>query len=254
MAFHPENKLEQSLMKAAKDPAHHPQFYKDFIESDIFIIQYGSPPEQSGHIILKEGYQLKIQKIDLNGKPYIPVFSSLPRLQATLNKEASYIALNALEFMKFTQGDEILLNPGSDFGKEFTQDEIKSLIDGSIWKPTESYRVEKETKVMIGKPANYPHILTETLVRLFRNIREVKRAYLAHFFNPEKDEKPHTLIGIEVTANWDEVVAQAGLATREIKIPDPPVEFMQIKGLGGAEDYFLNECKPFYKKKVLGLF
>ena len=38
MSFQPQNKLERSLMKAAEDPAHHPQFYKDLIESDVFII------------------------------------------------------------------------------------------------------------------------------------------------------------------------------------------------------------------------
>lgn len=251
MTFQPENKLEHSLVKATEDPAHRPQFYRDFVESDLFVIQHGPPPEHSGTTVLKEGYDLKIQNIYLNGKSYIPVFSSLPRLQAALQEEAKYIALNALEFLKFTQGAEIFLNPGSDFGKEFTKDEIQSIIDGSIWKPSESYCVEKETQVMIGQPANYPHELAEALARLFRKMREVKRAYLAHFFNPEKDEKPHTLIGIEVSGNWDQVVSQACLVARDIKIPDPPVDFIHITGQGGVEDYFVNECKPFYKKNVL---
>ncbi len=254
MTFQPENKLERSLMKAAQDPAHRPQFYRDFAESDVFVIQHGPPPEQSGARVLKEGCQLKIPNIDFNGKAYIPIFSSLSRLKAVLQDETAYIALNAFEFLKITQGAEILLNPGSDFGKEFTKDEIQSIIDGSVWKPCESYRFEKETRVLMGQPANYPHDLTEALTRLFRKVREVKRAYLAHFFNPEKDEKAHTLIGIEVSGNWDQVVSQAGLVARDIEIPDPPVDFVQITGQGGAEDYFLNDCEPFYKKKVLRWF
>lgn len=254
MAWQPENRLERSLVKAAEDPAHRPQFYKDLVESDFFIVQYGPPPERSGTTVLKEGYQLKIQNIEFNGKPYIPVFSSLVRLQQALQEETGYIALNALELMKITQGAEILLNPGSEFGKEFTREEIQSIVDGSIWKPSQSYRVEKETQVMIGQPANYPRELADALKRLFKGVKEVKRAYLAHFFNPEQDEKPHTLVGIEASGNWEQVVAQAGLVARDVEIPDPPVDFIQITGRSGAEDYFLNECEPFYKKKVLGFF
>jgi SseB protein C-terminal domain/SseB protein N-terminal domain len=254
MTWHPENKLEQSLMKAVNDPAHHPQFYKDLVESDLFIVQHGPPPEQSGKTILKEGFQLKIQNIEWNGKPCIPVFSSLPRLQQALQAEAGYIAVNALELMKITLGAEMVLNPGSDFGKEFTRQEIQSIVDGSIWKPAESYRVEKDTQVMMGQPANYPRELADALARLFKGMKEVKRAYLVHFFNPEKDQKPHTLVGIEASGNWDHVAAQAGLVARGVEIPDPPVDFIQITGGSGVDGYFLNECQPFYKRKFLGLF
>lgn len=254
MNFVPENNLERSLMKAAEDPAHHPQFYRDLVKSDLFIVQYGPPPERKSSVVLKEGRQLDIQPMEFNGKPYLPVFSSLPRLQATLREEAGYIALNALDFMELTQGAELLLNPGSDFGKEFTKEEIQSIVDGSIWKPSDSYRVEKETEILIGQPANYPHELADALCRLFEMTKEVKQAFLVHFFNPEKDENAHTLVGIEVSGNWQEVVSQAGLVIRGVEIPDPPVDFIEITGHGGVEDYFSKECEPFYKKKVLGLF
>ena len=92
MTFQPQNTLERSLVQAAEDPAHRPQFIKDFTESDIFIVQYGPPPKQSGTARVEEGFQLEIQHIEFNGKPYIPIFSSLPRLQAVLPEEARYIA------------------------------------------------------------------------------------------------------------------------------------------------------------------
>lgn len=254
MTFQPENNLERSLMRATEDPTHRPQFYRDLVESDLFIIQHGPPPERASNKVLQKGYQLEIQNIEIDGKMYVPVFSSLPRLQATLKEEAGYISLNALEFMKIVLGSEIILNPGSDYGKEFTKDELQSIVDGTIWQPTESYTTEKETEVMIGQPANYPHELADSLSRLFKKLKEVKRAYLAHFFNPEKDEKPHTLIGIEVSGSWSQVVSEAGMVIKDINVPDPPVDFIQITGEGGLEDFFLKESAPFYKKKSFGLF
>jgi F0F1-type ATP synthase membrane subunit a len=60
------------------------------------------------------------------------------------------------------------------------------------------------------------------------------RAYLAHFFNPERDEKPHTLIGVETTGDWNSVMSGAGIVARDVPIPDPPVDFLQITGKGGS--------------------
>ena len=150
MSFSPENILEESLIKASADPAHRPQFYKDLCEADLFIIQHGeAPPKENKRVTLEEGMSVSIQNIDHNGKPYIPVFSSLSRLQAVLNEEVAYLGVNALELMKFTQGAELLLNPGSDYGKEFTANEIESIVSGAIWKPIESYTQEKEAQVKV---------------------------------------------------------------------------------------------------------
>lgn len=253
MAFEPQNKLERSLMRAAVDPASRPQFYRDFIESDIFIIEYGPPPARPGRKVLEKGYQLRIQPIEINGKPYLPIFSSLPRLQAFLRHEAGYIALNALEFLKITQGADLILNPGAEYGKEFLASEIAAILDGSIWQPQDRYIVQKETNVMIGQPVNYPRELVEALVRLYKKRREVKRAWLAHFYNPERDEKPHTLIALEVSGNWDQISAETGIVIQGVPVPDPPVDVLQITGRGGIEEYFI-KTKPFYEKKTLGLF
>ena len=254
MSFDPQNPLERSLMQAATDPAHRPQFYRDVAESDLFVIQEGPPPEASGRAVLQQGMSIQIQHVDWNGKPFIPVFSSLRRLQGFLREEASYLALNAIEFMKITRGAEFILNPGSEYGKEFTREEIASLIDGTLWQPSERYVAEKSTEVMLGQPSNYPTELVAALSRYFKNTKEVKRAWLAHFFNPDRNEQPHTLICVEVSGDWDRVMAGAGMVAQAVQVPDPPVDFIPMTGLAGVEDYFRKECQPFYQRKLFGIF
>src|SRR4051812_45007258 len=101
MSFEPQNDLERSLIAAASDPAHRPQFYKDFVKSDVFIIQDGvEPPEHHGVMTLKQGTEIRIQNIEFEGKSCIPIFSSLARLQAVLTSEAAYLGVNALELLK----------------------------------------------------------------------------------------------------------------------------------------------------------
>ena len=255
MEFVPENQFEESLMRAANDPAHRPQFYKDLCNADLFIIQHGKKaPESHERTTLKEGATIQIQNIEHNGKPYIPVFSSLSRLQLVISEEVSYLGVNAIELMKFTQGAELLLNPGSDYGKEFTENEISSILDGSIWHPSESYIQKKEAKILLGQPKVYPMELTTALSRLFKKNKNVKRAWVAHFHNPEDGQPPHTLLAIDAGDSYSEIAGEIGIVISNINIPNPPVDIIPITGGGGLEDYFLNGEKPFYIKKFLGIF
>ena len=248
VTFTPSNPLEESLVKSAHDPAHRPQFYRDLLASDIFLIHQGPPPDRPGTHVAGEGERLIIRPLSLDGKEYLPIFSSLAALQAVLSEQVSYVALNAAAFFKMTTGADVVLNPGSDYGKELTKDEIARLLDGSIWKPTGGYEVQRDTQVQIGQPARYPKDLVEALSRLFTTVSEVRAAYLALFYNPGQDERPHTLIAIEVTGNWESVVAQAGIVAGAIAVPDPPVDFMRLTDRSGFGEYFRKDCRPFYER------
>jgi hypothetical protein len=254
MAFEPQNKLEHSLISAVKDPACRPQFYRELIKSDIYFIEHGNPPIRGGRVTLAQGYQLRIQPMDIKGKSYLPIFSSLPRLRAVLKHEAGYISMNALKFLEITKGADLILNSGSDYGKELTSAEIASILDGSIWKPTEQHAAKKNTSIVIGQPARYPGELVGALKRYFGKRNEVKRAWIAHYYNPETGEEPHTMIALEVSGNRDQIFGETGLIAKDISIPDPPVDLIQITGRGGLDDYFLKNLKPFYEKKLFGVF
>lgn len=254
MVFVPDNKLERSLVAAATDPAARPQFYRDLVESDVFVVQGGPVPEASGKRTFEVDEEVTLRNLEVDGTVYLPVFSSLARLQAALTEPAGYLALNAKTLMEITRGTPLLLNPGADYGKELTVDEIASILDGSLWRPVSQYEVERDTEVMIGEPAVYPQELVDALTRIFKRLKPVRRAYLAHFFNPTVDERPHTLVAVEATGDWDAVLAEAGVATRQVEIPDPPVDYLRLTGGGGVQDYFLEQCEPFYRAKRLRLF
>ncbi|HEX2951687.1 MAG TPA: enhanced serine sensitivity protein SseB C-terminal domain-containing protein [Armatimonadota bacterium] len=247
--FRPENRLEVSLMKAATDPSHKPQFYRDLVDSDIFIIHKNAMPGSNGQIELPKGYTLKIRRTTINGKPYLPIFSSLTRLQCFVQEETTYLTLNALNFMEITQGADLVLNPTSDYGKEFSKEEVAAIIDGSIWRPANQIEIQKPTPIRLGKPAIYPTDLANALSRLFATMKEVECAYLTHYFNPEDGEKSHTLIAIQATGNWNVISASVGMVIDEVPLPDPPVDVMPLPESGSIADYFHQRCEPFYEKQ-----
>lgn len=243
-------------MKAANDPAFAPQFYTDFAQADVFIIQHGKQhSEKAESTIMEAGETIQIQNIEYNGRPHIPVFSSLTRLRATLDNEVAYLGMNALELLNLTKGSPLFLNPGSDYGKEITAKEASSILDGSIWQPTERFVAQKKTEIMIGQPANYPTELVAALTRFFKRKKQVERAWLAHFLNPERDKTAHTLVAIETSGGYDEIAAEVGIVASNVYMPDPPLDLTPITGRsGGIEDYFLKNAEPFYERRFMGLF
>ncbi|MCE3233207.1 MAG: SseB protein [Rickettsiaceae bacterium] len=255
MQFEPQNKLEHSLVKASQDPVFRPQFYRDFCESEIFLIQQNKLPAAEGKIVLEQEHKLEIQNVRINENIYIPVFSSLQMLQFYITDKVGYVAINALEFLKITNGAAIFLNPNAAYGKEFTSNEVQSIVDGSIWQPRERYTIEKETKVLMGQPANYPYELVDALSRLYKHKKQVKKAYLVHFHNTGRDEQPHTLIALEVTGEWDKISAESGIVIEKVRIPNPPVDFLQVNfhDRSGVQEY-CSKIKPFYKRKFFNIF
>jgi len=189
-------------MQAASDPAYRPHFYKELVQSKLFVIQEGIPLNE-GQTTVEKGYQVQIRSVEFNGKSYLPVFSSLPRLQTFLRSEAQYLAMNALDFMKLTQGAGFLLNPGSDYGKEFTKEEVESILQGTLWQPSERFEFEKPTEVQIGHPAIYPKELVEALCRYFKTTKEVKRAYVAQILNPERDPSRTRSLELKWMEMWN---------------------------------------------------
>jgi len=255
MSFTPENDFERSLIRAATDPAHRPQFYRDLVRANIFVIQHGKElPNQDRKVTLTEETSFQIASIEFNGKPYIPIFSSLPRLQATLSSDAAYLAMNALELMKLLPGADLLLNPGSEFGKEFSAQEIAAIINGTIGQPAERHVLETGTRVTIGQPKNDPAELVGALSRFFQSRKQVKRAWLAHYFNPDDGLPPHTLIAVDATNGFEELAHEVAIIIKNVSIPDPPVDFIEVVGNEDVARYFLKESKPFYRRRLLGLF
>ncbi|HDN80661.1 MAG TPA: hypothetical protein ENG33_09395 [Chloroflexi bacterium] len=79
--FEPVNDLEKSLIKAALHPSHRPQFYRDLLEADIFVIHISESNLRIQNGVLQAPVQLKIPAIQREGESWLPIFSSLQRLQ-----------------------------------------------------------------------------------------------------------------------------------------------------------------------------
>ena len=254
MEFEPQNDLERSLMRAIIDPAHRPQFDQDFLDSDVYFLQAGPLPEAPGE--LPEGFALQIEAIEFEGQSYLPIYSSLFRLQETLatRELGNHIALNARRLLTITRGANFMLNPAST-GRMFAAAYVAALLDGSPVGEQEPYVVPAEAEVQLRYPDPYPTELEEALKRFFKTTKAVKRAWLANILVPGRDTVPHTALAVQASGDFGELVNQiVTVISHDVPIPQPPVDILPVtEGGEGLEVYFWASV-PFYQKRFLGIF
>lgn len=254
MEFVAENDLEKSLMKAATDPQHRAQFTVDLLAAQIVVLD-DRPPEQraKNQGPIEAGSRLAIRTIDFDSRPHIPIFTSPTRLQTALNttEDVAYLLIGARDFFQMTSGADVLLNPGSGYGKQFTKEEIAAMLAGK--NPLDHFEqitLQKDTQIMLGQPTHYPKELTDNLTKLFDQTKEVNAAYLCLIAFP--DRPPHTLIALDCGNQFNFAPLQARVQeiVASTAIPNPPVDFMDFNQASTVTQYFKSsKIKPFYRKK-----
>jgi hypothetical protein len=242
-----KNDLEAALVRAATDPAARPGFYKTLAESQLLIVPAGpAPPLEGG--ALKEAATLQLAQIDIQGQRCIPLFTS----EARLPQGTRYLGLAARDLFNITQGATFVLNPGAQYGKMLLPDEVAQLLDGSLFKPSETFTIKKETKGLIGQPKDYPHDFVAALKRYFATEPSVEKAYLAQHFVPGVHTEPALLVSILAPEReYERIVGEVGIVARETKKAQSTVDITKYDV--STDSYFANQ-EPIYVRVRRGIF
>ena len=248
-----DNILEIGLELAASEPAHRPEFYRLLLESTIFILGSSGQLTEAdeGLITLKAKTPIEVVNwIRPDGSSVIPFFSSLRALQLAITSDEKYLALPARTFFEITRGAELILNPRSEFGKEFTAAEVEALLTEGVNQVATPMVAEKATEVLLGQPANYPTAMVASLITLLGKHSNVRAAYLALMHDTSRDEKPHLIVGIDAEGDFENVIREAGTVASDTAPAGEPVDLMRIvRCESGIGQYFLEKVKPFYERE-----
>ena len=242
----PANKLEAVLMKAATEPAYRPEFYNLLLSEELVVITQKTSLPQGNHT-LEEDTTINIATLN-DGK--IPVFTSTDRIfdKGVIKEQVPFVAMKGEDLFKMATDATFILNPYSDHGKELLPAEITNLLNGTVLQAEHKrITIEKETRVLIGQPANYPHKMVESLKILFATKPVVKAAYLGWIHDPSSDIAPHCIIGLDMQSADPSVNNEAGFLAQSHLGPGEIVDFIRVTNEPGISSYFLS-TEPFYKK------
>lgn len=242
----PENELENTLMLAATNSSKRHEFYMKLLWNELIVLT--DKTDKQGTQILEENTSVKIVTFE-DGK--IPVFTSTNRIfdKGIIKEEVPFMALKGQNLFEVTKGATFILNPYSDYGKELIPNEIERLLNGSIFDQSNEMKIEEETKIQIGQPAEYPTNLVKALKKFFAEKETVKAAYLAAVKMDNSEELPHIMIAIDIEGDRKEITNEAGPIAEKYH-NNKTVDFIQIDHTnGGISEYFLKNTQPFYIRK-----
>lgn len=133
--FEPENELEVALIRASRDPNYELEFYKIFLESEIFVLINRELPSEERMFIVTEKTEIEFIAIKIGEKACLPIFSSLTRLNKYIgNNKATYIKIGTKDLLESIDPSlTLMLNLNSAYGKEFTPTETKKLLEGTLF-------------------------------------------------------------------------------------------------------------------------
>jgi hypothetical protein len=159
------------------------------------------------------------------------------------------VALPAKSFFEMTLGSFLMLNPMSPYGKEFFPNEIQALLETGVNHAPQSRVVRKETKVLLGQPANYPSEMVSALTALLAKHSAVKAAYLCLMHDPSTSDKPSLVVGLDGDRDLTEATREAGSVAADTVPKGDSVDFVVLKrGESGISDYMFKSVKPFYER------
>ena len=206
--FEPENDIERLLMRASAEPAERPGFARAIIDAEIFVVLVsdGGPivPGPDGQVTIPAGTKLTLPTAMRGEERLTPFFTAPSRARIWFKGDHIVAPDRTRDLFGRYPDTPFLLNPGSDYGKEFTPGEIKRLLAGQFDDGPQTIVTDKSQQVMLGHPKEVPTALIEALKREFSEVRSIRGAWLMLAMLAGNTEQSW-MLGVDHTGAWQDV-------------------------------------------------
>lgn len=208
---------------------------------------------------LKEGATVSFHLIENSSEgSYFPAFTDWEELRkwnAADDMQTLISTFDDYAFMVLGEDSDsagFVINP---FGANlpFTREMINSIKnqkDKMEQKGIGEYTVEKDTKVLLGQPREYPDAMLDAVCDYFKTQRDVEKAYFLMMVKEETEESSYLLV-IDYKGDPEEILG--GIADAAA----PYLNGMYLDMVPYDSEFGQNaadKTEPFYKRKRFGLF
>jgi len=164
--------LEFALERATDDPGARPAFYQLLMASHVFALVDARPGAEAWPSSL-------IAWVRDDNIHVIPFFSSVSTLPPARQPGLGVVRMPVRSLLEATRGMHLHLNPRSAFGREFTPDEITSLMaSGTIHSGVHTHSLPEDTELQINQLAVLLPAIETALTTLLLALSEVNCCYL----------------------------------------------------------------------------
>ena len=251
----PQNELERLLSDPRQGPESHPTLFRLLRESTlVFLMPYH--PEIMGTMSLKSGDQgPKFVVWKGSEGPRIPIFSSIERANEACkkigarDKQYALAEMNGQQLFALLSSQKypIMINPACGPATTYLDNNaIKMLADGSILEPVQKRGPQKEGKVVIVDPADYPTDLLQPLFFFLRNRKEVKAAWLFREADLPEESKTSYVFVLKVVGDAEKVKQDFGVVATGAAPPNIEFGVTTLDPKNGPLVAITSKATPFY--------
>ena len=235
--FQPENDIERMLMRAATEPADRPGFARALMDAEVFLVlvheggSIVSGPD--GNAVIPEGTRLAMPSATRGEERLVPFFTSPLRARSWYASDHIVAPDRTRDLFGRYPDASFVLNPGSDYGKEFTPQEVKRLLAGQFDEGPQTITLAAEERVLLGHPSEKPDALIAALRRELGAVKSVSGAWLMLAMRAGQSERSW-MLGIDHQGSWPDVQAAISRAVAGDVLKGKPLDALPLDGSGLA--------------------
>jgi hypothetical protein len=228
--FEPENEIERLLVRAASDPFARAAFTRALMDAQIFLVLVPDGPveqQPDGSVKVPEGTKLALPSATRGEVKLLPFFTSPSRARTWFKGEYIVVPDKTRDLFIRYGSAPFVLNPASDYGKEFTPDEVKRLLSGHFDDGPATEVIQKQEQVLLSHPEKVPTKLIAALGRELGALKSVRGAWLMQAMRASQKESSW-MLGVDNMGSWQDVQAAIGRALAGGKLLDRELDAMPL--------------------------
>ena len=231
--FEPENDIERLLMRASAEPAERPAFARALMDAQIFLVMIAGgtpigPPDADGKVIIPEGATLTLPSATRGEEKLIPFFTAPSRARTWFKGEHIIGPDRTRDFFARYPGAPFVLNPGSDYGKDFTPGEVTRMLAGEFdMQAPQTVTTQAPEQIMLAHPKEIPTALIEALAREFAPVKSVAGAWLMLAM---RGGEQSWMLGVDHNGSWQDVRDAIGRAISGDILGSRMLDAMPLEG------------------------
>jgi hypothetical protein len=212
--FEPENDIERLLMRASTQPSERPGFARALLDAQVFVVLVPDRPivpGPDGSTTIAEGTKLSLPSAVRGGQNLVPFFTAPSRARIWYTGDHIVAPEQARDLFGRYPDAPFVLNPGSDYGKDFTPAEVKRMLGGHFDDGLQTIVTQTPEQMLLAHPKEIPTHLIEALAREFESLRSVRGAWLMLAMRAGESEQSW-MLGVDYKGSWQEVRDAIGRA------------------------------------------
>jgi hypothetical protein len=212
--FEPENDIERLLMRASTQPSERAGFARAIMDAQVFVVLVPDRPivaGPDGSTTIAEGTKLSLPSAVRGEERLIPFFTAPSRARVWYPGEHIAAPEKTRDLFGRYPDKPFVLNPGSDYGKDYTPPEVQRMLAGQFDDGPQTIITQAPEKMLLAHPKEIPTDLIEALGREFETVQSVRGAWLMLAMRAGISEQSW-MLGVDHEGSWQEVRDAIGRA------------------------------------------